>query len=264
MDLGLQGKVALVTGGSKGIGKAIAEEFAKEGAHASICARGQHDLATAATELRRHGVTVAATPADVTNTSDVQQVIDTTLTQCGRIDILVNNVGSAWFGHSLDTPDEQWQYALDVNLQSAVRFTRGVVPWMRQHGGGRIINISTSYARTVFSPVTVDYGAAKAGLLLFSRAMAIELAPDNILVNAVCPGFIYSPLADSLADAATALLGVNSRDEVRQVLQDLTLLKRIGHPEEVAAVVVFLASARAAYITGSIYDVDGGWAKSII
>ena len=264
MDLGLQGKVALVTGGSKGIGKAIAEEFAKEGAHVSICARGQHDLVAAATELRRYGVTVAAIPADVTQATAVQRVIDTTLQQCGRIDILVNNAGSAWFGHSIDTPDEQWQYALEVNLQSAVRFTRGVAPWMRQHGGGRIINIATAYARTVFAPVTVDYGTAKAGLLLFSRAMAIELAPDNILVNAVCPGFIYSPLSDSLADAAMAPLGVNSREEVRQILQEFTLLKRTGHPEEVAALVVFLASARATYITGSIYDVDGGWTKSII
>jgi 3-oxoacyl-[acyl-carrier protein] reductase len=264
MELGLQGKVALVTGGSKGIGKAIAEEFAKEGAHVSICARGAHALASTATALRRYGVTVAATPADVTNAADIQQVIDATLSQCGRLDILVNNAGDGVFGHSLDTPDEQWRYVLEVNLQSAVRFTRGVVPWMRQHGGGRIINIAASAARTVFSAAMVDYGAAKAGVLLFSRAMAIELAPANILVNAVCPGFIYSPLADRLADAATARLGVHSRDEVRQVFQERTLVKRIGHPDEVAAVVVFLASARAAYITGSIYDVDGGLTKSII
>jgi len=210
MDLGLKGKVVLVTGGSKGIGKAIAEEFAKEGAHLSICARGQQDLANAAEGLRQHGVTVAATPADVTKADDIQQVIAATIKQHGRVDILVNNAGSAWFGHSIDTSDEQWRYALDVNLLSAVRFTRGVAPVMRQQGGGRIINISTSYARTVFAPGTVDYGAAKAGLLLFSRAMAAELAPDNILVNAVCPGFIDSPLADSLKDSAMALMGPQS------------------------------------------------------
>jgi 3-oxoacyl-[acyl-carrier protein] reductase len=264
MDLGLKGKVALVTGASKGIGKAIAEEFAKEGAPVSICARGQHDLTTTAEELRQYGVTVVATPADVTKADEVQQVIEATLKHCGRIDILVNNAGDAWFGHGVDTTDEQWRYALDVNLQSAVRFTRGVVPAMRQQGGGRIINISTAYARTVFAPGTVDYGTAKAGLLLFSRAMAAELAPDNILVNAVCPGFIHSTLANSLADSAMALLGFPNREAVQQFLHQFILLKRIGHPEEVAPVVVFLASARASYITGSIYDVDGGYTKSVI
>src|SRR5215831_17143869 len=103
MDLGPQGKVALVTGASKGIGKAIAEEFAKEGAHVSICARGQHDLARAAEELRQHGTTVVATPADVTKADEVQQVIAVTLTQYGCIDVLVNNAGDAWFGHGVDT-----------------------------------------------------------------------------------------------------------------------------------------------------------------
>ena len=264
MDLGLKGKVALVTGASKGIGQAIAEEFAKEGAHVSICARGQQDLVTTAEELRQYGVSVVATPADVTKADDVQQVIDTTIKQCGHIDILVNNAGGGWLGHTVNTPDEQWRYILDLNLQSAVRFTRGVTPFMRQQGGGRIINISTCYARTVFAPGMVDYGAAKAGLLAFSRTMAMELAPDHILVNAVCPGFIHSPLHDSLADSAMAVMGFGNREEARQFLQQFLLLKRIGQPEEVAAVVVFLASARASYITGSIYDVDGGYAKSII
>jgi 3-oxoacyl-[acyl-carrier protein] reductase len=264
MDLGLTGKVALVTGGSKGIGKAIAEEFAKEGAHVSICARGQRDLATAAEELRKHGVTVIATQADVTKAEDIQHVIDATLTQCGRIDILINNAGSAWLGHSVETSDEQWQYALDINLQSAVRFTRGVVPAMRRVGGGRIINISTAGARTVLAPGMLDYTAAKAALLAFSRAAAAELAPDNILVNAVCPGFIHSPLHDSLSDSAMALMGFPNREEVDRFLHQFILTKRIGKPEEVAPLVVFLASAQASYITGSIYDVDGGYTKSVI
>jgi len=107
MDLGLQGKVALVTGASKGIGRAIAEEFAKEGAHVSLCARGEQALATAAAELRQYRVTVVATPANVTKADDVQQVIDKTMKQCGRIDVLVNNAGGGWLGHTVDTPDEQ-------------------------------------------------------------------------------------------------------------------------------------------------------------
>jgi 3-oxoacyl-[acyl-carrier protein] reductase len=264
MELGLKGKVALVTAASKGIGKAIAEEFAKEGATVSICARGPQELATTAEALRCYGVPVVATPADVTKAEAISPVIEATLRQCGRIDILVNNAGGGWLGHTVETSDEQWRYILDLNLQSAVRFTRSVVPGMRQQGGGRIINISTCYARTVFAPGMADYGAAKAGLLAFSRTMAMELAPDNILVNAVCPGFIYSPLHDNLVESAVSLLGFSNAEEARQFLRSFTLLKRIGQPEEVAAVVVFLASARASYVTGSIYDVDGGYTKSII
>jgi len=264
MDLGLKGKVALVTGGSKGLGRAIATEFAKEGAHVSLCARGQQELAAAAEGLRQYGVSIVVTPADVTKGEDIQQVIDTTLARCGRIDILINNAGNAWLGHGVETPDDQWQYALAVNLQSAVRFTRGVVPAMRRQGGGRIINIATTMAHSVLAPGMVDYTVAKTGLLTFSRAAAVELAADNILVNAVCAGLIYTPLYDSLADSAMALMGFPSREAVDRFMRQFNLTKRIGQPEEVAPLVVFLASAQASYITGSVYDADGGYAKAII
>ena len=143
MDLGLKGKVALITGASKGLGRAIAEEFANEGVHVSICARGEEDLAKAAVGLRQSGVTVVVTQADVTKMDDVQHVLDETIQHLGRIDVLVNNAGDAWVGHMVTTTDEEWRYCMEVNLYSAVRFTRGVVPHMRQHGGGRIINMST-------------------------------------------------------------------------------------------------------------------------
>jgi NAD(P)-dependent dehydrogenase (short-subunit alcohol dehydrogenase family) len=263
MDLGLKGKVALITGGSKGIGKAIAEEFATEGAHVSICARGQQDLTSAAEELRRYGVTVVATPADVTKTEEVQHVIDATLKTCGRIDILVNNAGEALLGHTVATTDEQWQQAIEVNLYSAVRFTRGVAPHLHKQGGGRIINISSAFGHTVLLPGTVDYSAAKAALLSFSRTMAVELAPRNILVNTVCPGWIHSPQFHRIVDAVLPLRGFTAREENFQFLQQFLLIKRIGQAKEVAAVVVFLASERASYVTGSVYDVDGGYIKSI-
>jgi 3-oxoacyl-[acyl-carrier protein] reductase len=120
----------------------------KEGAHLSICARGKEDLEQSAQELRKYGVSVVAIQADVAKADDVQQVIDTTLKALGRIDILVNNAGTAWLDHTLTTTDEQWQYCMEINLYSAVRFTRGVVPHMRKQGGGRIINISTVGAHT--------------------------------------------------------------------------------------------------------------------
>jgi NAD(P)-dependent dehydrogenase (short-subunit alcohol dehydrogenase family) len=262
MDLGLTGKVAMITGASKGLGRAIAEEFAQEGSHVSICARGKEDLEKAAAGLRRHGVTVLATQADVTNSDDVQRVIDDTIKQLGRIDVLVNNAGDAWVGHMVNTTDDEWRYCMEVNLYSAVRFTRGVVSHMRQQGGGRIINMSTVGGHTPGGPL-VDYSSAKAAMLAFSKTISFELAADNILVNCVCPAFIHSPLWERLADSFVSIMG-NSREQVYQNLANqFVALKRFGREGEVSALVVFLASDRASFITGSVYDIDGGFQKSI-
>jgi NAD(P)-dependent dehydrogenase (short-subunit alcohol dehydrogenase family) len=264
MDLGLGGKVALVTAASKGIGRAVAEEFAREGADVAICARGRDALDESVAALQGHGVEALGVAADVATADGVAQVVDATVERFRRIDVLVNNAGEAWPGRALDTTsDEQWASSLDINLYSAVRFTRAVVPHMRRQGGGRIVNISTVGAH---SPITgmVDYEAAKAAMLTFSKTMANELAADNILVNSVCPALIHTPLWDRLADGMIPAMGT-SREEVFQKLAAQFLpVGRFATPDEVSGLVVFLASSRASFITGVAYDVDGGCTRSIL
>ncbi len=262
MDLGLKGKVTLVSAASAGIGKAVAVEMAKEGSDVSICARGREELEKAAEEVRGHGVRVVAVPADVTKAGDVQRVIDETARDLGRIDVLVNNAGEGWMGHGVDTTDAEWEYSMEVNVYSAVRFTRGVVPFMRKQGGGRIINIASVSGHTMISGL-VDYQAGKAAMLAFSKTMSIDLAPDNILVNSVCPALIHTPLWDRLADSLVPAAG-KTREEVFQNLANQVLeIKRYGTVEEVSGLVAFLASDRASFITGSAFDVDGGFTKSM-
>jgi NAD(P)-dependent dehydrogenase (short-subunit alcohol dehydrogenase family) len=228
----------------------------------AICARGKNGLDEAREALEAHGAEVIAITADMSQADDAERVVEAAAGGFGRLDVLVNNAGGGALGHTLETTDDEWAASIDANLYSAVRATRAAVPHLRAAGGGRIVNISSGAGHTVY-PGIVDYSAAKAALLSFSKSMALELAPANILVNAVCPSLIRTPLMDRLADSLIGTAGV-TRDEVLMTFATQTqMLPRIGTVGEVAALVVFLASARASFITGSVYNVDGGFRKSV-
>jgi 3-oxoacyl-[acyl-carrier protein] reductase len=263
MDMGLAGRKVLVTAASKGIGRAVAEEFAAEGADVAICARGKAALDEAVAALRAHGAEAVGIQADVTRPEDVGLVVDEVLARFGRIDVLVNNAGEAWAGRTLDTTEDEWQVCLDINLLSGVRFTRAAVPHMRQAGGGRIVFVNAVGAHSPI-PGLVDYEAAKAALLCFAKSMATDLAADNILVNCVCPALMQTPLWDRLADTMIGAGGGATRDEVFGRLAQLLPLKRYGTAADVAGLVVFLASERASFVTGAAFNIDGGYTKTII
>lgn len=256
MDLGLRGKVAIVTGGSEGIGKAIAARLVAEGANVAICARRPDVLAQAAVEIREQGPgQVVPVQADVTRPEDIERVVRTTLETFGRIDILVNNAGRS-NAHPFEAVDDAtWQEDLDLKLMAWVRFTRLVVPEMRRNGGGRIINIAMVGGKAP-GPRSVPTTVSRAAGIALTKALSKELAADRILVNAVCVGLIKSGqmrrrwernFADKMTlDGWYAQLG-----------KDIPL-GRVGEAEEVADLVAFLASERASYITGAAINCDGG------
>lgn len=270
MDLGLSGKVALVTGGSKGIGGAIALELAREGADVAICARDSRELDAMAQRIAELGRQVVAVPADLASAAGVQTVVDAALGALGRIDILVNNVGGApGPGGFFNLSDADWQAAFDLNLMSAVRFSRALLPGMIARRWGRIINIASTSAREP-DIVVVHYNSAKAGLLALSKTLANAHAKDGVLVNCVSPGLTHTPAVEKSAAKRLQEQGEDvsalTPDEAvaRYYLPRRPLpIGRIGQPEDLAGIVAFLASERASWITGAYVNVDGGWVKSI-
>lgn len=257
MDLRLIDKVAIITGSSRGIGKAIAAGLAAEGCRVTLCARDAGVLEQTATELRATGAKVLAVGADLTRPDDTVRVVEETVRTFRRIDILVNNVGGArTAGPFLETPDPIWQTAVDLNLLAAVRFSRLVVPEMQKVGGGVIINISSIWGRETGS--TATYNAVKSAEISLAKSLARELAPLNIRVNSVAPGSIFFP-GGSWDRRLQA-----DPEGITQFMKSEIPFSRFGKPEEVADVVVFLCSERASWVTGACLNVDGGQSRSNI
>ncbi|HEX6209020.1 MAG TPA: SDR family oxidoreductase [Actinomycetota bacterium] len=258
MELGLAGRKAVVTGGSKGLGRAIAEELASEGMDVAICSRTEDEVRAAGEELRRRGVTVHAQAADVTDPAQVERFIAAAAEALGGIDVLVNNAGRAHPGTFATLTDEDWRDDLDVKLFSMIRCSREAIPHMRARGGGRIININAVYAKYP-DPSFFATSTNRAASVAFTKTLSMELAKERILVNSVNIGFVVTPQWENIHQKRAPEL---SREEFfARMAADEVPLGRFGTPEEVSGIVAFLASERASYITGASIDVAGGMGR---
>jgi len=265
MDLGLKGKVALVTGASQGIGKAIATVLAEEGCNLAICARGKDRIEKSAKEIRAKGAEVLAVQADVTKAEDNKRFVSEAAAKFGRIDILVNNAGYGGLSDPLEQPEEEFRRNMDLMLFGSLQCIRAAVPHMRKQGWGRIINISSIFGKQPGG--LIDYDAIKAALNMVSKDLANHLAKENILVNVVCPGPIRGPLWEgpgAMGDQLGKVLGMTGPEAVKWFAEQNIPLGHHGDPEDIANMVAFLASDKAKNITGQSINVDGGMVKCII
>jgi len=262
MDLGLRGRVAIVTGSSQGIGKAIALGLSQEGVRVSMCARNEKQLSDTAREIRQAtGVDVFALQADLTKEDDIRRLVAQTTEVFGRIDILVNNTGGPPFLTFLETSEDHWRSAVNLLLMSVVTTCLDVIPHMQERKWGRIINM-TSFAAKQPADRLVLSNALRAGILGLTKTLSNELAQDGILVNAVCPGWTMTRRVEELAKAQAKTSG-KLFEEVIKGWESQIPLKRLAQPSEIANLVVFLASERASYITGAVIQVDGGYTKGL-
>jgi len=252
MELGLKGKVAIVTGGTEGIGKATALTLAREGAKVAICARRQPLLDAVAAEITKAGGEALAVSADMSKAADCERFINEVVKRFGGVDILLNNAGTSKRGNFLDLSDEEWAADLELKVFGAVRCSRLVIPHMKKRGGGRIINITISSAK---QPGAGSYptSVSRAAGLAITKALSKEFAADNILVNTICIGKIKS----GQHERRYTKDGISADEYYGKMAKDIPL-KRAGEAQEVANVIAFLASDAASYVTGTSINLDGG------
>ena len=241
----LDGKIALVTGAARGIGRAIAEKLAAEGADLALCDLQVEWLADTAQAVQALGRRAKCVAADVSNAAQVNEAVDAVLKECGRIDILVNNAGITRDTFLARMSEEDWDAVLSINLKGTFLFTKAVSRTMMKQRGGTIVSIA-SIIGLIGNAGQCNYSASKAGVIAFTKSVAKELASRNVRANAVAPGFIQTKMTDALPE------------EVRQKMLEMIPVKRFGQPEDVARAVLFLASDASSYMTGQVLSVCGG------
>ncbi len=258
MDLGLDGKVVLITGGSRGIGSFIARGFAREGSRLAICARGREQLEATARELEGEGAEVMTLAVDITDPDAARRAVDTVVDRFGGVDVLVNNAGGNRRGAFADLGDDAWHEVMALNFDGHRRFSRAVVPSMRDRGGGVILFIASIFGREAGGAGLAIYNTTKSAVISLAKIMALELAGDGIRVNSVAPGSIRFP------GGSWDRRCEEDPDGMAEFVRRNLPIGRFGSAEEVADVVVFLASQRASLVTGACLNVDGGQSRSLI
>lgn len=263
MDLGLKGQVAVITGGSVGIGLAVAEGLAAEGVNVVLAARQAERLEAAATSIaKRFGVTTLAVACDVATPEGTDKLIEATKIKFGGIDILINNAGTGSNETIMAAPDDKWNAYWQLHVMAAVRLSRGFVPMMIARGGGVVLNTASICAMQPlwYEPI---YNTTKAALMMFSKSLALEVVKDNIRVNTINPGLVRTPDWVKTAKQLTADKGGDYEGYLASVAREFAPIDRFATPEEVADFYVFLCSKRASYSVGSTYYVDGGMLKTV-
>ena len=257
MDLGLKGRCALVTGGSMGIGKAAALALAAEGCRVAIGARGKEALAQAAEEIGRHAPgEVLTVQADCTKPAEIRRMVGEVLERFGRIDILVNSIGSATSGHFLRLTEDEWRDSLELKLFGIINSCHEVIPHMQRQRWGRIVNLIGHRGR---QPETqaMPAGVANAGVINFTKALADEFVRDGILVNGVSPCPMETRRLDYMVKAKASMMGISEEAAREEFLRDIPI-GRFAQPHEIAPLIAFLASERNTYISGTTISIDGG------
>lgn len=263
MDLGIEGRVALVTGGGRGIGRETAREFLQAGVKVMTCARTGEQLERTCAELRElTGGEIQPRVVDMTKPADIQAIIDATLSTYGTIDILVNNAGTMYPGRFAELTDEGLQTQLDTKLFGWLRAIRAVSPIMREKKWGRIVSLIGGAGK---EPDPYMFGSAmtNSALLNMTKSLSTEFGPDNVLVNAVCPGWVATDLWRRHAEGLRRELEVQTDEQARELAKKKNALGRMGKPEELASAIAFLCSERASYITGVSLNLDGGRLKGL-
>jgi 3-oxoacyl-[acyl-carrier protein] reductase len=258
VDLGLSGKTALVTGASEGIGREIALRLAREGSNVVVCARREQPLRELAAALLAEGAEAVAVSCDVTDPEAAASVLAAAQERWPGIDVLVNNAGRATPRKFLATTDEDWSAGIELNLMSAVRFTRACLPWMVDQKWGRVVNVSSTTAKLA-DPYYAIYGATKAAMINFTKTISSAFAADGVRCNCILPGITLTPLIEENIRTAVEKSGRTAEQIMDRMVEKWPIpVGRFGTPDEIADAVAFLCSERADWITGVSLPVDGG------